>query len=1496
LVLLAVSVSGYGFEQQLTEDSILAPRLTRRFQTPLNPDGSLFSGGDEWLGEEYATSIAYGNVDDDAYEEVGIAKHTNSGVRFYILDDANHGFDELYSGGGDWEEGTYVASIAFGDIDRDRYDEIGLAMHSSSGSRYLILEDAPHGFAELHSGGDDWEADAYATSIAFGDVDDDGRDEVGVTRNASRGVRYWIFDDGDGGFHELLSGFGIDEEWLANSYYTGFTQIAFGNVDDDYHAEVGITASKTWIGARSDVPSYWIFDDAERGFTELHSGGNDWGEATSIAFGNVDSDRRSELGVTRSVNWGAKYFIFDDRTRGFSELHSGAGPGSSPFINTNYSSATSIAFGDVDGDNRDEVGIGGQKRAQAHGDLGIARRASTNERFWIYDVSDFATVRLVIERIIGLDPGSIDPTTKGEPDFYARVWINEQGFGTGSIPDQNDISPDWEFTEQVNFRQQSDASLNIEVWDDDNEFLPPEDDDPIDISLEEGSRNLNLAVDLNPCLVRGDLQGDCNTTLFSEGKSSDRAEIRFRVEVAGGPGPDEPPDLVARGLEVTQAIQDLNNSVRLVAGKRTFVRFHAFSITEDHDTTARLCATRPGSQCRINDWVQPQTPFVKVRTNPNRAVVQDSFLFELPSNLTTGEMSLIAEVNPVTGNGRSPVEEDYTNNTISTSITFEQMPSIELHIVGVGTGSKSSPIYPGSQDYTNLKNYLLSVFPISHLDVVTHTYFHGGNPTCDDVNAKLLYKVAFDLIYGPRLVGPPPFIEPSTPRFVGLTRGLRDGIGCSNGIPSVVAASANSSDHPHSTHELSHAFGQYHAEFCGASKGWYPFGLFEPPDYPYSDGHISPDFSTAGFFGYGASPWAVTWYKVYSPRVFELMSYCPGRWISDYTYERIMSYLQEGLNAQNAHGDVSAQETTTRLLVIGTINPSTDETWLEPLFILPDVPEIKERIPGDFAVVLKGSNGTELARYPFTPGRLTDVNLLSVTEAVPYVERTSTVVLEGPEGVLKTIKASASNPSVTITAPSGGETIAGDTVTVVWEATDPDSDTLTFVVQYSPDNGDTWKTVEPNVTDDSVVIDRANISASSQARFRVWVSDGINTASDETDATFTVPNRAPSATILSPEDGLAITVDQTLALIGDAYDVDDGPMGLEQLQWRSDVDGLLGNGERLTITKLSEGVHTITFQATDSAGAFATDSVKVTVVRDATRLPPIADKLIAGPDFLIFDPALNLITDTISINNRNLDNAIAWQAIASQSWLELSAASGSTPDDIVVRFNDPGLTSGVHVATVTLTNPEVAEDVVTIEAIVVVPIREIYLPVILNEYVYAPDLVIENLIATSDVVTVTIRNAGDAPVPDNAAYEFWVDLYVNPDHKPDYNETCQTMGCQSAVWGITWSGSPYSPSDTAHQALPLEPGETFTLTTRGDYYWWSKEGIDWPLEQGDMVYAQVDSANADTTYGGVQEGNENNNVSEGVSVQSSGAASTSILSPGAKQDLDISKTGLPARP
>lgn len=49
--------------------------------------------------------------------------------------------------------------------------------------------------------------------------------------------------------------------------------------------------------------------------------------------------------------------------------------------------------------------------------------------------------------------------------------------------------------------------------------------------------------------------------------------------------PTPGPDLVADNLEVVQAVQDLNNSIPLVANKRTFVRFHVHSTAGD---TGRL--------------------------------------------------------------------------------------------------------------------------------------------------------------------------------------------------------------------------------------------------------------------------------------------------------------------------------------------------------------------------------------------------------------------------------------------------------------------------------------------------------------------------------------------------------------------------------------------------------------------------------------------------------------------------------------------------------------------------------------------------------------------------------------------------------------------------------------------------------------------------------------------------------------------------------------------
>jgi hypothetical protein len=75
-----------------------------------------------------------------------------------------------------------------------------------------------------------------------------------------------------------------------------------------------------------------------------------------------------------------------------------------------------------------------------------------------------------------------------------------------------------------------------------------------------------------------------------------------------------------------------------------------------------------------------------------------------------------------------------------------------------------------------------------------------------------------------------------------------------------------------------------------------------------------------------------------------------------------------------------------------------------------------------------------------------------------------------------------------------------------------------------------------------------------------------------------------------------------LSLSGLAHDPEDGEMSPSQIQWFSDIDGLLGSGSALSIvtpygssTPLSSGVQVIELRATDTLGATATDSVTVTV-------------------------------------------------------------------------------------------------------------------------------------------------------------------------------------------------------------------------------------------------------------------------------------------------------------
>ncbi|MBN1249152.1 MAG: DNRLRE domain-containing protein, partial [Anaerolineae bacterium] len=144
-------------------------------------------------------------------------------------------------------------------------------------------------------------------------------------------------------------------------------------------------------------------------------------------------------------------------------------------------------------------------------------------------------------------------------------------------------------------------------------------------------------------------------------------------------------DIVIDGIEVTQAVQNLDNDVDLVAGKRTFVRVHAHTTNGQFRTFATLTASYGASRATLH----PQNPgaHAVLGPDPDRGVLYESFLFELPSTYTQeGSVYLQASVNSLEGwrPSRYPPETSYANNSMDATVTFETVPRIGL-IVYRGT-------------------------------------------------------------------------------------------------------------------------------------------------------------------------------------------------------------------------------------------------------------------------------------------------------------------------------------------------------------------------------------------------------------------------------------------------------------------------------------------------------------------------------------------------------------------------------------------------------------------------------------------------------------------------------------------------------------------------------------------------------------------------------------------------------------------------------------------
>ncbi|HKQ40433.1 MAG TPA: immunoglobulin domain-containing protein [Verrucomicrobiae bacterium] len=342
------------------------------------------------------------------------------------------------------------------------------------------------------------------------------------------------------------------------------------------------------------------------------------------------------------------------------------------------------------------------------------------------------------------------------------------------------------------------------------------------------------------------------------------------------------------------------------------------------------------------------------------------------------------------------------------------------------------------------------------------------------------------------------------------------------------------------------------------------------------------------------------------------MSYCEdSTWPSVFTYTNMLTYLQTpGLGEPAAAPQRLIAHTMSvppRLLVRAAVDITSKAVLWLPIMCTPDG-SFDSPVPGEFALQARAGDGSLLDEVSFdlkptSEGRRDPEPFDSLLSfAIPYQAAIRTLELRHMGALVSTLSASPNPPVTHVISPNGGEIVAGDTLTFLWEAADADGDALTYNVQFSADGGGNWSTIGTGLKDTHLTVTRSTLPGSSNALFRVLASDGFNCSLDESDGTWTLPDVEPTIALRSFPEDQRLFADHPQILEVFAFDREDGILEGTNIVWYSDRDGYLGSGSSLTSPRsLSSGTHLITVQAIDALGNKGTAAVLVEV---GPFLPP----------------------------------------------------------------------------------------------------------------------------------------------------------------------------------------------------------------------------------------------------------------------------------------------------
>jgi hypothetical protein len=597
--------------------------------------------------------------------------------------------------------------------------------------------------------------------------------------------------------------------------------------------------------------------------------------------------------------------------------------------------------------------------------------------------------------------------------------------------------------------------------------------------------------------------------------------------IKGPAGPK--PKLQLDAVEVTQSIQDHNQSVPLIANKRTFVRVY-IGVTSGSPATVQgelRVARHPHGPWTVVPSMGTASldPGRKGSTLPQLQSRRDnlahSLNFRLPSALVgTGDVSVrLGHVSDATSTQVIPVKDANTMKTV----TLIQSPPLRVRVINLQYTTGTPPVtYAASaNDLGLLRSWLRRTYPVPNLVFSSVTVPTTATWPFDSgqANAQVAAIRALDMAAG---------ADPLT-HYYGL---VSDGGGFMRGSaagipgtpdPSVVASGPTGSgtwgwDNDGSYgdwyggHELGHTFGRFHPGFCGESQ--------DDPTYPFTGGQLANNDDAfvgldAGEASLSLSPLALpgtAWHDV--------MTYCSTQWVSSYTYAGIRDRLVAEAALfpgpiPAAPVSVGTSMTDDPSVHIAAVVNLTDRTGrIAQVTPLPGRPSPTPP-PEETRLALRarsasGTTQEYLVEFKPDSDRPRDEEETGLVAAIVDVDSGVTAIELLIDGdVVATFEPGAAPGEVAHLGvkPSGAERDEEEGVrltqrTLSWDdmsGRGPDGRS-TFIVQASTDRGETWQTLAVGLADTSLPIDPGDYAHAEQVRFRVLATNGIaytETATDD---------------------------------------------------------------------------------------------------------------------------------------------------------------------------------------------------------------------------------------------------------------------------------------------------------------------------------------------------------------------------------------------------------------